>query len=85
MTRRTRQLAVQHATIRKWRILKADVKAAFLQGEGSEEARIFAVPVPELFRALHLPEGQAVQATASSMLPQAGFNCPIQDLAFFGF
>ncbi|CAK9112566.1 unnamed protein product, partial [Durusdinium trenchii] len=33
MTRRTRQLALQYSSVRAWRVLKGDVKSAFLQGE----------------------------------------------------
>ena len=47
MSRRTRQLALQFSSIRRWRTLKADVRAAFLQGESGEATRaLFAKPVP---------------------------------------
>ena len=62
MCRRTRQLALQFAAQKGWKCLKADIKAAFLQGPASQEARnLFAVPVPELSRAMGLPINQAVQ------------------------
>ena len=62
MCRRTRQLALQFAAQKGWKCLKADIKAAFLQGPASQEARnLFAVPVDELADALKIPRGQAIQ------------------------
>ena len=50
------------ATHRGWPILKADAKAAFLQGEANQEKRgIFGMPVEELRTALEMPRGQAAQ------------------------
>ena len=61
-TRRGRQVLLQLATHRKWPILKADAKAAFLQGQANQEQRgIFGMPVEELREALEMPRGQAVQ------------------------
>ena len=61
MSRRTRQVCLQQSSVRHWRALKA-VKAAFLQGDASEEARqLFARPVPELARAMNLKENEMVQ------------------------
>lgn len=66
MTRRTRQLCLQLASIKGWRTLKGDVKSAFLQGDAVEEKRdLFAVPVDELADALQIPRGSAVQVVKS--------------------
>ena len=66
MTRRTRQLCLQLASIRGWRTLKGDVKSAFLQGDAVEEKRdLFAIPVDELADALGVPRGHAVQVVKS--------------------
>ena len=66
MGRRTRQNFLQYSSIRKWRNLKADVRAAFLQGGAVEEPRqLYAWPVPELAAALDIPEHQAVQVSKS--------------------
>ena len=62
MSRRTRQLVLQYAAQRGWQTMKGDIKAAFLQGPASQvERKIYAMPVPELARALGIPEGRAVQ------------------------
>ena len=63
MSRRTRQICLQYSSVRHWLSLKADVKAAFLQGDASEEARqLFARPVA---RAMNLKENEMVQALKS--------------------
>ena len=62
MTRRTRQLIMTFATVKRWRMLKGDIKSAFLQGLSSEESRqIYAYPLPELAEAIHAPVEQPVQ------------------------
>lgn len=62
LTRRSRQLGLNLATAKKWRLKKADAKSAFLQGGPSQTVRqIFAIPVPELAEQLGIPPGQAVQ------------------------
>ena len=49
MSRRTRGLFLTACSTVGWTVLKGDVKAAFLQGQESEEQRqIFAKPVKEL-------------------------------------
>lgn len=49
MSRRTRGLFLTLCSCRKWTALKADVRAAFLQGRDSEEERqVFVKPVVEL-------------------------------------
>ncbi|CAE7779651.1 RE2, partial [Symbiodinium microadriaticum] len=62
MSRRTRQLVYQQATLRNWKTLKADVRAAFLQTAPTQISRcVFARPVPELARAMQLRDGESVQ------------------------
>ena len=66
MSRRTRQAVLQYKCCRKWRALKGDVRAAFLQGASSEEDRkLFAKPVPELACEMGLKEGECVQILKS--------------------
>ena len=90
MSRRTRQLALQFASIRKWRLLKADVKAAFLQGEAKEADRsLFAIPVPELAQALQLEKNEVVQVLKSCYglvhAPASWYQCIKKTLANLGF
>ena len=54
LSRRSRQLMLQLCTHSGWGWLKADAKAAFLQGPGSQQNR-------QIFTALDLQPGQAVQ------------------------
>ena len=62
LARRSRQLILNLACHRRWRTLKADVKAAFLQGSESQKSRdVFALPVDELGDRLQVPKGQAVR------------------------
>ena len=62
MSRRNRQLFFQQAALRSWQTVKADVKATFLQTAPTQLCRaIPAKPVPELARAMGVPEGEAVQ------------------------
>lgn len=66
MSKRTRQLALQFSSIKRWRILKGDVKSAFLQGDPDEADRaLYARPVPELASALEMKEGEVVQVLKS--------------------
>ncbi|CAE7407625.1 RE1 [Symbiodinium natans] len=66
MSRLSRQLLLNMASVRKWDILCGDVKSAFLQAKSPQGQRcVFAAPVPELARALGLQEGQAVQLLRS--------------------
>ena len=54
LSRRSRQLMLQLCTHSGWGWLKADAKAAFLQGPGSQQNRqIFGQPVEELRTALY--------------------------------
>ena len=67
MSRRTRQLVYQLGVMKGWRSMKADVKAAFLQGSSSQLARqVYARPVPEPARALGVEPGQAVQVAKAA-------------------
>ena len=62
LSRRSRQMTLQLACHRGWSLLKADAKAAFLQGRETQEQRcIFGLPVEELRVAMNLPHGRAVQ------------------------
>ena len=58
MTRQSRQLFLSYAAIKKWLVLKGDIKGAFLQGASSEEQReLYAMPVEELATALGVSKG----------------------------
>ena len=90
MSRRTRQLALQFSSVKGWRTLKADVKAAFLQGTASEQQRnLFAIPVPELASALGCQPGEAVQVLKSCYglvnAPSSWFPCIKETLASLSF
>ncbi|OLP76629.1 Gag-Pol polyprotein [Symbiodinium microadriaticum] len=62
MSRRTRQLVYQQSTLRHWKTMKADVRAAFLQTAPTQISRcVFARPVPELAKAMQLQDGEVVQ------------------------
>ena len=62
LARRSKHLVLNLATHRKWKTLKADAKAAFLQGSESQRARgVFAMPVEELRAAMNIPPQEAVQ------------------------
>ncbi|CAE7219859.1 RE1 [Symbiodinium sp. KB8] len=66
MTRLSRQLLLNMASVCHWEIQCGDVKSAFLQAKSPQENRgIFATPVGELSKALGLREGQAVQLLKS--------------------
>ena len=66
MSRRTRGLFLTACSLHGWTALKGDVKAAFLQGQESEEERaVFTKPVIELSKALGGDEnsyGQIIKA-----------------------
>ena len=74
MSRRSRQLMLQFSCHRGLQLLKADAKAAFLQGLSTQGRRsIFGRPVEELRAAMGLEEHQFVQfmkaAYGGSQLP----------------
>eukprot|EP00439_Symbiodinium_sp_Y106_P024975 s3776_g3.t1 len=56
MTRQTRQLFLQAAANRKWRIQKGDISGAFLQGRAYPD-ELFCVPCDEILEAMQLPPG----------------------------
>ena len=90
MSRRTRQAALQMSSVRCWKTLKADVKAAFLQGNPTEADRqLFARPLPELAKALHLKENEVVQVVKSCYglvsAPASWYACVRDTLAEIGF
>ena len=62
LSRRGRQLIMQQVTHKNWGFLKADAKAAFLQGAATQGARnIYGRPVRELQEALNMKEHEAVR------------------------
>ena len=66
MSRLSRQLFLQLCSVRKWRALKADVRAAFLQARSPQrEQPIFARPVAELAERMGLSHDQAVRIVGS--------------------
>ena len=90
MVKRTRQLVLQYSSIRRWRLMKGDVKSAFLQGEAVEQDRsLFAVPVPELRKALEMEEHEVVQVLKSCYglvnAPASWYQCIKKTLADIGF
>lgn len=90
MSRRTRQVALQYSSVRQWRLLKADVKAAFLQGEATEKDRlVYALPVPELAAALGVSPNEAVQVLKACYglvtAPARWFQCISKTLKELGF
>lgn len=90
MNRRTRQTCLQYTSTKLWKVLKADVKAAFLQGDATETSRqLFAKPVPELATAMHLKENEMVQVLKSCYglvtAPASWFKCVNRHLQQLGF
>ena len=67
LSRRGRQLMLQATSLNNWGFLKADAKAAFLQGGPTQSVRnIYGRPVKELKEALQLEEDQAVKFLKSA-------------------
>ncbi|CAE7028497.1 RE1 [Symbiodinium sp. CCMP2592] len=56
MTRQTRQLFLQAAANRGWRIRKGDISGAFLQGRDYPD-ELFCIPCDEILSAMNLPKG----------------------------
>ena len=56
MTRQSRQLFLQAAANRGWRIRKGDISGAFLQGRNYPD-ELFCVPCEEILAAMNLPKG----------------------------
>ena len=60
LTRRGRQVMLQLCAHRHWQLLKADAKAAFLQGNSTQQQKnLFGMPVEELRVAMGLEHKQA--------------------------
>ena len=60
MTRMTRQIILQIAAQRRWRVRKGDVTGAFLQGR-EYPGQLYCVPTPEIAKALGIKEGDIVR------------------------
>ncbi|OLP85776.1 Copia protein [Symbiodinium microadriaticum] len=56
MTRQTRQLLLQMASWRQWKVQKGDVTGAFLQSRTYPD-QLFCIPCPEICSALGVPAG----------------------------
>ena len=62
LARRSRQMVLNYACFRRWRTLKADARAAFLQGSESQRHRdVFAIPVEELGNSMNVSKGETVR------------------------
>ena len=72
LSRRGRNLIFQLAACRRWRLWKADVKAAFLQGQELDGKPKFILPVPELAQASGVPEGTPHPVDQSCLRPLSG-------------
>ena len=59
LNRRSKQLILQQATQKRWRLRKGDVTAAFLQGKKLTKSKYCLAPA-ELAEALGMPEGERV-------------------------
>ena len=60
MSRQTRQLFLQAAANRQWRIQKGDITGAFLQGR-EYPSELFCVPCDEILESMNLPSGSIVR------------------------
>ena len=60
MTRQTRQILLQMAAWRKWRVKKGDVSGAFLQGR-EYPGELFCQPCPEILEAMGLGANEIVK------------------------
>ncbi|CAE7316215.1 RE2 [Symbiodinium sp. CCMP2456] len=56
MTRQTRQLMLQLAANKKWRLMKGDVSGAFLQGR-EYPSELFCIPCDEICQAMNIAAG----------------------------
>ena len=59
-TRQTRQLFLQAAANRRWRIQKGDITGAFLQGR-EYPSELFCIPCDEILESMNLPAGSIVR------------------------
>ena len=90
MSRRSRQLLLQFSTLKGLPLLKADAKAAFLQGLATQGKRsIFGRPVEELRVAMGLEPGQMIQfmkaAYGLTIAPREFYLMVDQTLESLGF
>ncbi|CAE7207379.1 RE1, partial [Symbiodinium sp. CCMP2456] len=60
MTRQSRQMLLQMAAWKKWRIRKGDVSGAFLQGREYPDT-LFCIPTKEICEAMGLPENSVTR------------------------
>ena len=60
MTRLTRQILLQVAANRRWKVRKGDVSGAFLQGR-EYPGELFCIPCPEILQEMGLSEGEIVK------------------------
>ena len=60
MTRQSRQMLLQMAAWKRWRVRKGDVSGAFLQGRDYPDT-LFCIPTPEICQAMNLPENSVTQ------------------------
>ena len=60
MTRQTRQMFLQYAAWKRWKVKKGDVSGAFLQGREYPDT-LHCVPCPEILEAMGLPAGSVTQ------------------------
>ncbi|CAE7292450.1 RE1 [Symbiodinium sp. KB8] len=60
MTRQSRQMLLQMAAWKRWRVRKGDVSGAFLQGREYPDT-LYCVPTPEICEAMNLPENSVTK------------------------
>lgn len=60
MTRQTRQLLLQMAAWKKWKVKKGDVSGAFLQGRGYPN-ELYCIPCPEILEAMGLQPNEILR------------------------
>ena len=60
MTRQTRQLLLQLAAWKRWKVQKGDVTGAFLQSRTYPD-QLYCIPCPEICHALNIPEGSVTK------------------------
>ena len=60
MTRQSRQMLLQMAAWKRWRVRKGDVSGAFLQGREYPDT-LYCIPTPEICEAMNLPENSVTK------------------------
>ena len=66
MTRQTRQLLLQMAAWRKWKVKKGDVSGAFLQGREYPN-ELYCIPCAEILEAMGLQPNEVVKVKRGAM------------------